>query len=415
MHVVVIGGGVIGLTTAYHLIREGASVTLVDARQTGLGASDVNAGWIVPADSAPLPGPSVIIPVIKWMLQPDAPVYVRLSPKPEVVTFLLSMLGASLGQTQRRGFEANLALGDGSLPVFDEYLADGMDFELRSTGLLLAYLAKENMDGVALLRYRDLLARHGLEPTALIGDDVRNFEPHLSDDVYGGLYFPKERYLDPSGFVRALHKRLVELGAEIVQNAPIDHADVAHGKVRSVSANGRTFTGDKYVLAAGAWTGPLSGLFGYRLPIRAGKGYCVDVEPYGLRTMVNLSDANVAVTPLERNLRLCGTMELAGMDEDINQVRVDAILRAPRSYFRDWEPPRTAPKPQAGMRPMSADGGLVIGPLGSLTNLVVASGHGMFGVTLGPATARAVTELVLHNRIHPAVAKFFPSRFRGCR
>ena len=121
MHVVVIGGGVIGLTTAYHLIREGASVTLVDARQTGLGASDVNAGWIVPADSAPLPGPSVIIPVIKWMLQPDAPVYVRLSPKPEVVTFLLSMLGASLGQTQRRGFEANLALGDGSLPVFDEY------------------------------------------------------------------------------------------------------------------------------------------------------------------------------------------------------------------------------------------------------------------------------------------------------
>ena len=395
--------------------KEGASVTVVDARETGLGASDVNAGWIVPADSAPLPGPSVVLPVIKWMFQPDSPVYIKLSLRPDVVRFLLTMLGASLGKAQRRGFEANLAAGDGTLPIFDEYLADGLDFELRSDGLLLAYLSKASLDGTALLKYRDLLARYGLEPQALIGDDVRNFEPHLSDDVYGGLYFPKEKHLDPGAFARALRKRLVELGAEIVENAPIERAEVSHGTVRSVSSNGRSFTGDKFVLAAGAWTGPVSKLFGYSLPIRAGKGYAVDVDPYDLRTMINLSDANVAVTPLKRNLRLAGTMEIAGLDENINQVRVDAILRAPKKFFRDWEPPKVAPKAMAGMRPMAADGGLVVGPLGSLSNLVVASGHGMFGVTLAPATAVAVTDMVLHNRVNPAVTSFFPSRFRGGR
>jgi D-amino-acid dehydrogenase len=415
MHVVVIGGGVIGLTTAYHLLREGASVTLVDARQTGLGASDVNAGWIVPADSAPLPGPSVILPVIKWMFQPDSPVYVRLSLKPDVIAFLLTMFRSCLGERQRNGFKANLEFGDGSLPIFDEYIKDGLDFELQSNGLLLAYLEKENFDNVALLKYSDLLARYGLEPKALVGDEVRDFEPHLSDDVYGGLYFPKERHLDPGAFVRALYKRVAELGGEIVQNAPIDHADVVHGRVQSVSSRGRMFTADKFVLAAGAWTGKLSKLFGYSLPIRAGKGYCVDVDPYDLRTIVNLSDANVAVTPMKRNLRLAGTMELAGLDENINQVRVDAIMRAPARYFRDWEPPKKTPKAQAGMRPMSADGGLVVGPLGSLENLIVASGHGMFGVTLAPATGRAVTDLVMHNRMNPVMTNFFPSRFHGGR
>src|SRR5690606_37014774 len=114
---------------------------------------------------------------------------------------------------------------------------------------------------------------------------------------------------------------------------------------------------------------------------RPGKGYCIEVAPFGLRSATNLHDAKVAVTPFAERLRLAGTMEFGGLDENINQVRIDAILRAPASYFRDWEPPTaTDIVPRAGMRPMSPDGLPIIGRLPRMNNGFVTTGHAMMGV-----------------------------------
>ena len=175
----------------------------------------------------------------------------------------------------------------------------------------------------------------------------------------------------------------------------------------------RRFEADRVVLAAGAWTGAVSTLFGTPLPVRPGKGYSVDVAPYRLRGAINLSDAKVAVTPLSDRLRLAGTMEFGGLDEDLNQVRVDAIMRALRSYFRDWEPPADPPRAKAGCRPMTPDGKPIIGRLGDLTNAFVSTGHGMLGVTLTPGTAAALTDLVLRDRLSPNPNTFSPARFLG--
>lgn len=413
MHTVVIGGGIIGLTTAYHLTREGETVTLVDARPAGLGATDVNAGWIVPAEAAPVPGPGVVLTSMKWMLRPDSPLYIRPSADPAFLSFMFGMWRASNAKAQRAGFAGHLALAEHTVEVFDDYRADGMDFEMHNEGLLMAFTRKENLDHH--LTHLDLVKRYGLEPTVLIGDDVRAHEPLLSDAVEGGLYFPKERHVDPGALARALHSRLVSLGVEIVENAPIDAVDVENGAVRSIRSGSRTFTGDRFLLAAGAWTGPLSKLFGSPLPVRPGKGYSVDVEPFALRSATNLSDAKVAVTPLSRNLRLAGTMEFGGLDEDINQVRVDAILRAPSTYFRGWEPPKTRVAAQAGMRPMTPDGLPIMGRLGSLANAFVSTGHGMLGVTLAPGSAAAMTDLILRAEHSPVLEPFSPARFRGGR
>jgi D-amino-acid dehydrogenase len=413
LHTVVIGGGVIGLTTAYHLAREGETVTLVDARPTGLGASDVNAGWIVPAEAAPVPGPGVVLTSLKWMLRPDSPLYIRPSLDPSFLSFMFGMWRASNAKAQRAGFAGHLALAENTVEVFDDYRADGMDFEMHDEGLLMAFTRKENLDHH--LTHLDLVKRYGLEPTVLIGDDVRAHEPLLSDAVEGGLYFPKERHVDPGALARALYARLVALGVDIVENAPVDSVEVRNGMVRAIRSGDRTFIGDRFLLAAGAWTGPVSKLFGARLPVRPGKGYSVDVEPFGLRSATNLSDAKVAVTPLSRNLRLAGTMEFGGLGEDINQVRVDAILRAPTTYFRGWEPPRTAPTPQAGMRPMTPDGLPIMGRLGGLRNAFVSTGHGMLGVTLAPGSAAAMTELIVHDRLSPLLEPFSPARFGGGR
>ncbi|UOQ90525.1 FAD-dependent oxidoreductase [Agromyces endophyticus] len=413
MHTVVIGGGVIGLTTAYHLARDGETVTLVDARPTGLGASDVNAGWVVPAEAAPVPGPGVVLTSMKWMLRPDSPLYIKPSLRPSFVSFMFGLWRASNAKDQRAGFAAHLALAEDSVHLFDEYRADGVDYELHHEGLLMAFKEKELMQHH--LGYVDLVRQYGLEPSVLVGDAVREHEPLLSDAVEGGLYFPKELHLDPAAFVGALHSKLVELGVEIVENAPIDGVQVAGDRIVSVSSGSRTFAGDAFLLAAGAWTGPLSKLFGASLPVRPGKGYCIDIEPLGLRSATNLHDAKVAVTPLSRNLRLAGTMEFGGLDEHINQVRVDAILRAPATYFRDWEPPTAKLTPKAGMRPMTPDGLPIIGALPRLRNGYVATGHGMLGVTLAPATARALTDLIRERRAAPVLAPFSPARFRGGR
>jgi D-amino-acid dehydrogenase len=413
MHVVVVGAGVIGLTTAYHLAREGAEVTLLDARSTGLGASAVNAGWFVPAEAMPVPGPKVVAQTLRWMLRPDSPVYIRPSLDPRFVSFMLRMWRRCNDRDQRAGFAAQLRLARDTAHVLDDYRADGMDFELHSAGLLMAFTGKENLDHH--VHNLDLVRSSGADPQILLGDDVRVHEPLLTDAVHGGIFFPAERHLDPRALVVALHKRLVELGVRVVENVPVEAVEVRSASGRRTLTAVRTPAGrqpgDAFVLAAGAWTGALSALFGHRLPVRPGKGYSVDVDRLPLRGATNLSDVKVAVTPFGDRLRLAGTMEFAGLDEDVNDVRVAAILRGPRTYLRGWRPPTGPVRAQSGMRPMTPDGLPVIGAFPGTANAFVSTGHGMLGVTLAPGSALALTDLVLHGTRRPELDPFDPARF----
>jgi D-amino-acid dehydrogenase len=352
------------------------------------------------------------------MVRRDSPVYIRPSADPRFLSFLLGMWRHSNSRDQRAGFEAHLQLARDTARVLDEYRHDGIDFEMHRAGLLMAFAEKAGLE-----HHRgnlDLVRRFGLEPQVLVGDEVRAHEPLLSDRVHGGIFFPHERHLDPRALVQGLHKRLLELGVRIVENEPatgvtLTERSAARRRNRRVSAlvtSTALHEGDTFVLAAGAWTGRLSAAFGHRLPVRPGKGYSIDVLPVPLRGATNLSDAKVAVTPFTDRLRLAGTMEFAGLDENVNDLRVRAILRAPAVYLRDWEPPSGPIQPRAGMRPMTPDGLAVIGRLPGTENVFVSSGHGMLGVTLAAGSARALTELVVSGVAPPQLAPFDPARFQ---
>ena len=411
MRTVIIGGGVLGLTLGYELARHGAQVEIVDAREPGLGASAVNAGWVVPSEAAPVPGPGLILKSMKWMVRKDSPLYISPSVHPEHVKFMLGMWRRCNERDFRAGFQAHLALAESTNDILDDYARDGVTFDSYAQGLLMAFRDADNMDHH--VEGLDLQAAFGLDPQVLEGDAIHQAEPALRNGLAGGIYFPHERHLDAASLTRGLRDRIIELGGTITESAPIDRVERLGDAIVAVRSGERRFTGDAFVVAAGAWTGKVTDLFGVPLPIRPGKGYSIDLAPapLHLRTAVNLSDAKIAMTPYSGRLRLSGTMEFAGMDEDVNVTRVQAILRGPAGYFDHWQTPASAPQAKAGMRPMTPDGMPIIGLLPGTANAYVSSGHGMLGVTLGPGTSRALADAILGRGYPPRLLPFSPTRF----
>jgi D-amino-acid dehydrogenase len=420
MRIAIIGGGVVGLAQAYDLARhgggrgsggQGIEVTVIDQRTPGLGASSVNAGWVCPAEAAPVPAPGVIVQSMKWMLHRDSPLYIKPSLAPSHVRFMLGMWRRSNARDFRAGMAAQQALAAGTMEMLDEYTADGVKFEMHAEGLLLAYLSLDKLHHHA--EHLDVPASFGMPAEILIGDDVRDREPALGEQVAGGIYFPTERHLDPAALVDGLRARCTELGVTFIEGERVTSVERRGDRVTALRTDTTRIPVDAVILATGAWSGRAARMFEAALPVRAGKGYAIDCAPppVHLRSMINLSDAKVAVTPLTAKVRLAGTMEFGPHDETVNVVRVGAILRAPRQYFTAWpqDPPHVVAG--GGMRPMTPDGLPIIGRLPGLGNAYVTTGHGMMGVTLAAGSARALSSLVLTGATPREILPFSARRF----
>jgi D-amino-acid dehydrogenase len=415
VRVVVIGGGVVGLACAYRLASVGCEVRLLEARTVGSAASHGNAAKIALAESGPVPAPGVLMQGLRWMLKPDSPLYIKPSIAPSFVKFMTTMARHCTARDYRFGLETHLRLAADANDLFDEYISDGIDFEMHQAGALLAFETAE--------RYREhcasleIFERFGLTAHRLDADGVRATEPALSSRIQHGLYFASDRQIEPDSLTRGLVKRCQELGVGIRENTRIRHFQRRGATVIGVvTKDGELIVADQLVLAAGVWSGPLSKELGAPMPIRPGKGYSIDYQPapITLRTSVTLEDARVAVTPLDGMIRLAGTMEFGGFDESINSKRVAAIRRAAQQNFVGWNNPAGAAAPWAGLRPMTPDGLPVIGKLGHLDNAYIASGHGMLGLTLAPGTAEVLTDLITTGRdqLPPKVAAAVsPNRF----
>ena len=280
---------------------------------------------------------------------------------------------------------------------------------MHAQGLLLAFISERKLADHH--EHLEVAESFGLAPQVLSGEAVREREPALSDAVRGGIYFPFERHVDPVALVRALHRRCLELGVDDRGGCPHRSgraradpgwapSSVARGNSAPMPTSSRPARG----------RARCPGMFGVALPIRPGKGYSLDLPSVKLGSPVYLTDARVAATPLEGGLRLAGTMEFGGLDEHVDPVRVGAIARAPRSFFRDWSP-TAEPVVGAGMRPMSPDGLPIIGRLGKLQNAYVSTGHAMLGVTLAPSSALAVSGLIVRGETSPTLVGFEADQF----
>ena len=411
MRVVIVGAGIIGAACAYELAKREHEVVVIDAGRAGQGASFGNAGWICPSESGPVPAPGMIVQGLKWMLHSDSPLYIKPRASIPFVRFLLHMAAKCNGNDYREGMRANINLFAESFEAFDQWQHEGVAFEMHRDGLLMAYLGQAKYEHA--LHDLDIVQAAGLDPEPLQRDAVRSFEPALNDAVYGGVYFPHERAIRSETLTPGLLQAAIDRGAVLREECAFSGVERDGRRVTAVRTSQGPIACDAIVVAAGVWTANVARAFGAKLAIEPGKGYSIEYAqaPVKLRAMTSFTERKVVATPLGASLRLAGTMEFAGYNTAVNQVRANAILRGPTDFLRGWSAPTPNAPAWNGFRPMTPDSLSMIGRLGAHANAYVASGHGMYGVTLAPATATAVVEMVESGLVPERLRPFDPQRF----
>ena len=411
----VVGGGVIGVCAAYYLARAGASVMLVERGDIAAGSSYGNAGLIVPSHAIPLAAPGVLWRGLRWMADPESPFWIKPRLDPALLGWLWRFRRHCTEAHVRRALPVLRDLSRASLALYEELAAlPGLDFGFRRDGVLMVFATRAGMEGGR--HEAQQLEQAGIVAKVLDGAATRALEPALAHDVTGAVHFPDDAHVTPDRFVRGLARVAEGLGVRLRTHTEVLGFSLEGGRLRAVETTRGALLCDQVVLAAGSWSPGLGRALGLALPVQAAKGYSITYEApaAGPRMPLLLGEARAAITPMRAEagpiLRIGGTLELAGLDLSINRRRVDAVRRGFRRYLALPEEPPLV-EIWRGLRPCTPDGLPLVGRPRARDNVVVATGHAMIGMSLGPVTGKLVAGLVTGERPAADLAPLDPDRF----
>jgi D-amino-acid dehydrogenase len=392
--VLVVGAGVIGLSCAYELAKRGLQVTVIDRGEPGFGCSYGNAGWLTPCFSMPLPMPGMLLKSLKWMTNPESPLYIQPRPSWLLLSWLTRFLFNMNRKKMLQSVTALTALSKYSLEAYSRLSTEtGHDIRFQQTGLLMAANTRAGWDYAR--QEMALVADHGIPGRSLDADELKAFEPAITGAVQGGVYFPDEAHAEPLEIVRALAAGAKQHGATIIAGHELVDCDARDGAIRSIRTTKGVLKADQYLFATGSWSTGVGRRLGLNIPILGGKGYAFITSPLSPnpKRPLMLVEKKVAVTPRDGTLRLAGTLELVNNDYSISPRRVDAIVKGAREFlnipaeFQYTELWR-------GLRPCSPDGVPLIGYTRKYANLFLATGHQMLGLQSAPGTGRLAADLI---------------------
>jgi D-amino-acid dehydrogenase len=413
LRVVVVGGGVAGLFTAYYLRRLDVEVTVLDA--TGIGSRDAsswgNGGWITPAQAGPLPEPGLTAYGLRAFVDPDSALYFKPSYLPRLVPWLLRFRRYCNAAAFERGSDALVDLGKSVFELVDALVADGADLELYKLGMICA--AGSEQSARKVLESLQPMRKHGfdLPVTLMVGDELHEFEPALSERVRAGFFLREQWHVRPTTFTHGVAALLRRDGVAIEEGVRVTGFDVADSRLRALRTTAGDRDGDAFVLAAGARTQPLAASLGVRFPMEPGKGYSFIVRPKIVPSHgILFSDIHAGASPLGDTLRLGGTMEFSGYNTVVDDRRIDTVFRLAREYLKELESPEVEER-WAGMRPITADGLPVIDRAGRFANAYIATGYSMLGMTVAPPGGKALAEMIVSGQRPRVLESFRVDRF----
>ena len=399
MKIVVLGGGVIGVTTAYYLAADGHQVELLERCEgPGLETSFANGGQLVASHAEPWASPKAPLQILKWLGRADAPLLFRLRADPAMWAWGLRFLRNCTSSRYRAGTARNLRLGFYNRVLLAELReALGIAFDYAQNGSLLVHRDPAGLKAAA--HHAGFMSELGCPHE--IADPLRciQIEPALApvaERIAGGLFCPDDEAGDAYKFTRAIAAVCGKLGVRFRYGARVERIEAEGGRIVRVATDGEPVSGDAFVLALGSFSAALARGVGLRLPVYPVKGYSITAPIKDLRAapLVGLTDvdAKIVLTRLGDNLRVAGTAEFTGYDNRPNTRRGALTVRSAKALLPGVCDYQEA-EHWSGLRPATPDQVPILGPT-KYPNLWLNTGHGVLGWTQACASARIVGELI---------------------
>ena len=412
--IIIIGGGIIGLSTAYYLEAEGHQVVIVDKGNLKKGASHLNAGYLTPSHIVPMAAPGMISKGIRWMFDASSPFYIKPRMNKDLISWGIKFMKSCTPNHVQRSLKTILDINLLSKELYLEMQqSPSLDFHLETKGLLMAYQSShaEREEAEVVAWARDL----GMKIKQLDNKEVLSLQPNAPMNIAGAYWYESDAHSTPEIFMKNLKIDLENKGVKFILERKVTGFQKKGSRIINVCTDKEILASDEVVIATGAWSETLLKPLGINLSVQAGKGYSIDVaSDTGISLPAILLESKVAVTPMQGFTRFAGTMEISGINHEILTKRVNAIGKAAQNYYPEvLVSQETLNTVQCGLRPLSPDGIPFIGRHSAVSNLVLATGHSMMGWSLGPATGKLVSELISDKSTSLSLKPFAPERSYG--
>jgi D-amino-acid dehydrogenase len=410
--VIIIGGGIIGLSSAYFLSKSGHEVTVIDKSDISSGASFVNAGYLTPSHIIPLAAPGVLMQGLKWMMDSSSPLYIKPRWDLDFLKWSWYFHKSSTKAKVERAIPVIKDINVLSRELFQDIKTSGDlgDFQLERQGLLMLYQTKAAQEHELVVAKK--AEQLGLEVSEVDSSGIERLQPDVKIKAKGAIYYECDGHTTPTEFMPKMVEHLKRVGVKFKLDEEVQEITVKGDKITEVQTSKNSYRADEMVLAAGSWSGKLAKKLGTVLPLQAGKGYSINVSrDTGITLPAILMEAKMAVTPMRGFTRFAGTMEFSGINHIIRRERVEAIAKGAHRFYPELEITMEEKSlAKTGLRPVSPDGLPYIGKFKDFSNLIIATGHAMMGWSLGPATGKLVQQLIDDVKPDMDLTPFIPDR-----
>ncbi|MCV9930161.1 FAD-dependent oxidoreductase [Flavobacterium sp. LS1R49] len=392
----IIGGGIIGLCSAYYLAKEGHEVVIFDKSDMTDGCSYGNAGMIVPSHIIPLAQPGMIAQGIKWMFDSQSPFYVKPRLSADLMNWGLKFYKHANKQHVEKAMPALCNLSLLSKELYQDFVKENNSFFYENKGLLMLY--KTDKTAEEIIHEGKVAECFGLKVDFLSKEDVAKLETGTSTNVTGGVHYKSDSHIYPQKFMQFIKEELTKLNVTIHNKTLVEDFVMKNNIVTEIITDMGPFTTDEVVLASGSWSPNIAKKLNRAISILPGKGYSFTLNDRNQKPSIPsiLCEGKVAVTPMNNDIRFGGTMEITHTnDTKINKNRVQGIVNSINDFYPDLK--IEMPKEEEtwfGFRPCTPSGMPIITRDKKIKNLTLATGHSMMGLSLAPATGKIVSEII---------------------